>query len=308
MKKGLIFVGLLTCVFTQAQEVFKEKGKYGVRIEDSVAVEPRYDAVKIIDLETRDLIYAVQENEEWHLISSNKLLNQQRYTEFVEPDFAPGLIYGYRDGYLDLIDLQKEDFLLRAVKAEKLIDGSDYLGGESDFLMTQCEEGYGLIDQKAKKEIVKCEYPKLIINEAGEDGYYFIGSKDGKNFLFDRSGKITFTLSTEREVTAFYGVEGMENGYMVEAKDKKGTYYGFYNAADKSLIEPMFEKTEALNNTPEVVLVKDKKGWGLYFQGKEILEAKYEKPVKSDKEGYLVKVVEKGETFYLSPSGELVQL
>ena len=315
MKNILCIVSVTLVAFNLiGQEPFEDNGKWGVSEygdggkTDSIIVPAVYDEIKIIYDSPHGNVYLGKENKLWKVLSSNLSISQERYDEvFLDVDFDRFLQCS-RDGELDLIDLKNNEFLIRGIQAESLSDHYGLLTVfEERMLMVENDGHYGLIHIPSKILIVQPEYDYIKSNNLGIDKAPILLFKKDVNYVIDTTGKELFKISFDQRIEEIEPTSDCEKCYHLHIYSKKGGH-GFYDAKNDWLIPPVYNLVEELLEVPDVLLTLGKKGWGIFYQGKEVLKPKYERAEKSDKEGYVLKVYIKGETFYLSPSGELVQL
>ncbi|MEX1000629.1 MAG: WG repeat-containing protein [Crocinitomicaceae bacterium] len=314
MEKNRLVIGVVVLLLSysvSAQEPFKKEGKWGVSEygseEDSIIVPAEYDAVEIHYSSVGKNLYTGEKNGEWKVISKNRLLSQQSYEKIVLPDFEDRYAYCYRDEYIDIVDLKEQDFLVRGVQADAIVDGSYQLNTAENVLLIARGKNYGLIDTKEKKLILKAEYESVISNEPFTEELAFLVVKSGINYVLNRSGEVAFEIEVPQNLTKVETVLEIENCYTLYVAGKKGGH-GFYDSDNEWLIPPVYMSVEPMEFVSEVIVVKDKKGYGLYFEGKQLLDCKYDSISKSDKRGYLAVVKQKEEEFYLNPEGKLVTL
>ena len=289
-----------------AQLPYQKDKKWGISKngtgddKDSIIHRAQFDKIELLG---KDL-YIGQINDEWQFLTSNKLVNQQRYEEIRMPEFVMDkYAVGIRTGYIDVVDVQAQDFLVRSVKANALFDGS-HLVGDLNVLMTETDGVYGLINNNTKQEILKVKYTSILSNNSNSEDHPLLAYDGNKNYVMNLDGQVIFDIPTSYKITKFKPYPDVPDAYQVEAETKKSNGIGFYDSKNKWLILPEYSAVKTLDNTTDAVVVYGAKGYGLYFQGKQLLDCAYLSIEKSDKRGYVAKVVSKKGEFYLTPEGK----
>lgn len=288
-----------------AQVKFELDGKYGVSkngdAKDSVIFRADYDEIKSFKIDS-SLFFIGLRNDEWYPLTSNKLVNQQRYESIEVYPFANKYAVCLRDGYIDLIDLAKNDFLIRGVQATALVDNDVVLKGDVNLLLTQNEKLFGVVDIAQKKEILKAKYAIIKIPDVNKEHFSFITFNEGKNTCFDHTGKPVFEIPTAVEVIS---ISALTSPKSYQIQNAKGGL-GMYDAINKWFIPMDYSGIKLMeDDNSEIVIVSSKKGEGLYFKGELLAETIYEKIVKSDTRGYVAILTKKGTDYFLSPEGKI---
>ena len=314
MKKILVLVIILTTITTYGQEIFKDGKKYGVSKNggnpandknDSLIYRAEYDEIERVG-STDYVVFKAMRDDEWSFLTNNKLVNQQRYDEITVPEFDDRYALGKREGYIDVVDLNASEFLIRGVKADDLYNSSSDLDLNNAIMTTTGKDFYGVINTETKKEILKCEYTSIQYNNDDvKSKITILAFKDGVNYLFDMGGTVIFKFETGEIVTQVAPAT-VEGSYNLRAEGKKAENYGFYEEKNKWYVPPVYSAVEVVDNDPAVVIVSGAKGYGLYFQGKQILPCEYASVEKSDKQGYVALVWDKKSYFYLADDGRLI--
>jgi hypothetical protein len=309
MKRLLTLLILLTSITINAQLPYQKDKKWGLSKngtgdeKDSIIVRAAYDKIEYVG----EVIYAGLRNDEWQFLTSNKLVNQQSYEKVEVPHFTDGMIaVGTRAGYIDLVDVQQSEFIVRSVQADKIINTMDYFMQTENLLMTQKDDFFGLINKELKKETLKAKYTKITENQ-GDDvkAYPVLAFADGKNSVCSLEGKVLHEFQTNDPVIAFSKFSGIDNCFSLEVSGKKGSSFGMFDATNKWVIPPLYIECWSLDNTSDAIVVQGVKGVGLYFQGKMMLDCKYLEIIKSEKRGFICKVIGKKGEYYLTPEGKL---
>ncbi|UKN03250.1 hypothetical protein K6119_06945 [Paracrocinitomix mangrovi] len=315
----LIVTALLVLFSVQliAQQPYRDdKKRWGISRDgdggekDSIIVRAQYDEIKSLDEYEFAKVFCGMQNDEWALITTNKIVAQQKYSSIIVPDFMPDFAVAYRDGYIDLIKVDtvgNTEFIIRGVQADAVYDGADYLSGYSDFVMTIKGETYGLINWMEGKEVLKANYTGIQSNLNEEVGKIaFIGSKETAHTFHNNKGEKIFEINSENAVQDVKEI--VDGGFQLTSKGKKGTLHGFYYMPKKWFIPVEYDEFALIDNLPEAAIVKGKKGYGLYFEGKLILPCEYLAMEKGDKRGYIAIATDKKGRHYVTPEGKLVDL
>ena len=314
MKYLFVFIIGVSAICSTAQEPFEKEDKWGISrdgdggAEDSIIFRAEFDEIQMDYSLDYGYLYSGLKNDEWQLLTSNKLVNQQRYETVEVLPFADKYVLGYRDGYVDLISLETTDFIVRGVNADAIIDGGEDIGEEVSYVMTKKGKGmFGFIDPLQKKELVKAQYAHIQTNNFHEADYQILAHQDGKTDVYSNEGELRFMLSTEIRVVGVHLSDNIPGCFEIVGSNKGVEKLGFYDSKGKWLIQPIYEEVLSLDNTSDAIVVYDKKGYGLFFQGKQIVECLYDSVEKSDKRGFLAIVENKKGIFYVTPEGKLHQ-
>lgn len=314
MKYLVMLLCSLTTLIGVTQEPFEKDDKWGISRdgdggkEDSIIFRAEFDEIQMEYSVDYGYLYSGLKNDEWQLLTSNKLVNQQRYETVEVLPFADKYVLGYRDGYIDLISLAATDFVLRGVNANTIIDGGEDIDEGLSYIMTKKGKGmFGFVDPLQKKELVKAEYEHIQTNSFQEMDYIILAHQEGKTDVFSNEGELKFMLSTEIRVVGVHLSDSIAGCFEIVGSTKGVEKQGFYDSNGKWLIQPIYEEVFSLDNSSDALVVADKKGYGLFFQGKQIVECLYDSVEKSDKRGFLAIVESKKGTFYVTPEGKLHQ-
>ena len=305
----LTLLSLTTMAFSQ--EIFQDGKKYGISKfgenpaeskDDSLIFRADYDEIESVYI-GEGKVFAGLREDEWSFLTSNKLVNQQRY-ESINLDAWEGLYcVGYREGYIDIYDTEANDFLIRGVQADRL--ALELAPDIDNILLTQKgKDLFGLIYIEGKKEILKAEYTNIYGNY--DLSNTFIAFKEGTHYLYQTDGKLIFQIDSDLDITQIVKEVAVSEGYTLKARIKKSNYLGYYHPEKKWFIEPIYDEIKFVGDDPAVAVVYNGKNYGLYFMGKMILECEWTDIEKSDKQGTVVVVTnKKGERFYAFDDGQL---
>ena len=309
MKTILSLIFCTAIVTSFAQEIFKEGKKYGIskygevptkENGDSLIFRADYDKIESVS-GVNGMVYIGLRGEEWSFLSSNKIVFQQRYESIDLESYGDYYITGTRDGYIDVYDTEADAFLIRSVKADELYSEIDM--DVNNVVITRLgKEFYGVINSDTKKEVLKAEYTRLYANYQIDNTV--IAFKEGTTYLYQTTGEVIFQVNSELDINEITEHDA-ENCYELKSQGKKGTSVGFYAAEHKWFIEPIYTELKLIENDPAVAIVHDGKGYGLYFEGKQLLPCEYLDIQKGDKQGVLAIVTNKKGDFYLTPDGKL---
>ncbi|MCB9224257.1 MAG: WG repeat-containing protein [Crocinitomicaceae bacterium] len=292
-----------------AQQTYQKDKKWGISRDgtgndkDSIIFRAEFDKIEKVG----DVIFAGSKNDEWQFLTSNKLVNQQRYESVDVPFFVGGkYAIGSRTGYIDVVSVSDVDFIVRGVQAEKIVSTDNLFNGIEDQIMTQKGEFFGLINAKLKKETLKAKYNRIAQNNSADsDAFPVLAYLDGVNYVCALDGIVIHQFNTAEPVNNFNRSEEANDCFVLRVNGKKGEQVGFFDSKNKWVIPPVYKDCHTLDNTSDAVVVSDVKGEGLYFQGKLLLPCEYLEIVISDKRGYVAKVVNKKGTFYVTPEGKM---
>lgn len=307
----LICASISFCHF--AQKPFQHEKKWGLSKTgegpdaegDSIIFRADFDEIQSIPC-SNGKAFAGLKGEEWVLLTSNRLVHQQRYEKFVPYKRMNRFCYAMRDGYLDIIDLEANDYLIRNVQADALVEDHALKVDELIVIKKGKEELLGLININAKKVILKAEYASIIGNaENIQHAKSVIAFKANENLVYDYQGNLLFKLGTDQAVSKVADLKEIDRCYKIHAANKKGETVGFFDSQNKWFVPPIYKQIMFLENLPEIVIVQGDKGLGLYFQGKMILPCEYLEITKSDKQGLIAIVTTKKGDFYVADDGKL---
>ncbi|MBD3637855.1 MAG: WG repeat-containing protein [Crocinitomicaceae bacterium] len=303
-----------------AQAIFKEDKSYGVSKlgtwpddkEDSVMFRAEYEEIVALHTEgVTEFAFKALRNEEWMFLTPNRLINQQRYEEITIPGFVELYAVASREGYLDIIDLETSEFLIRGVKADALYNHNNDLDFDEILMTVVDKEFYGVINTESKKEILKAEYTSIKYNQEGISFYKyntFIAFKDAVNYLYNIKGELLHKFEHDQVITSVSDYEKVDKGLKITVVGKKEDLVGFYDIEHKWYIPPVYHDFYCMfEGDPAVIVVSDGKSYGLFFEGKQILPCEYLEINKSDKQGYLGIAVTKKGSFYVSNDGRLLK-
>lgn len=303
-----LLIGLLT-LSTYAQLPYQKDKKWGISRDgtgddkDSIIYRADYEKIELVG----DVIYAGFRNDEWQFLTKNKLVNQQRYEAVEVPFFVDGqFAVGSRTGYIDVISVNDADFVVRGVQAAEIVSSDNLFGNTQNVMLTQKEEMYGLVNIELKKEVLKAKYSRIAENLSLDiKEYPVLAYAEGTNYICALDGSIIFQFKSEEPIVAFEKSGDVADCFVIHVNGKKGTTYGFYDSKNKWVIPPIYDQCESMDNTSDAIIVRGAKGVGLYFQGKMMLDCIYMDIVKSEKRGYIAKVIDKKGEKYLNPEGKL---
>lgn len=304
-KVVLVCFGLFVGFIAQSQEKFEKDGKWGISKnggEDSVIFRAEFEEIIRIDLSEVSFFKGLK-NKEWYPLTSNKLVNQQRYEQIISYPFVDRYIFCSRDGYIDVIDMGLNDFLIRGVQANEIID-YDLADAPNNLIVTQKDKLIGAINVDTKKELFKAKYSSIKLTQTDIGDVPYLTYFEGKNSLYDTLGNLKFTISVEDEIMYFEQFDDIQKCYVII--NAKGLN-GYYEANKKWFIPMEYESLTAIDpGKSDIIVVKGKKGKGLYFEGKLMVEPIYTEILISDQRGYLAILIDKkGKEFYLSPEGKI---
>lgn len=306
MKKiGLVLLTIAFCLNGMSQKKFEKDGKWGLSKnggQDSVIFRADYEEIN--ELETKDgTFFTGFRNDEWYPLTTNKIVNQQRYESIEVYPFANQFAVCLRDGYIDLIDVANNDFLIRGVQATMLQESESVLNGDENLLLTENNKAFGVIDIAQKKEVLKAKYGVIRIPDLEKSHFSFFTFQDEKNTCFDAMGKALFQIPSTTEV--FKITQFTSNSKCYKLETEKGSF-GMYDATNKWFVPMIFTDLKMMEkDNAEIVITYSKKGEGVYFQGKVLAEAIYEHVEKSDTRGYVAILTKKGKQYFLSPEGKI---
>jgi len=296
---------VLLCSFSLAgftQEPFEKDGKWGLSkngdANDSIIFKASYDEVKVEVTADGYFAYGLKDKT-WYPMTKSKLLNQQGYEEIFAPLFNSEIVIAQRDGYIDIISILESDFLLRNVQATSVLDPVEF-GITSDYIMTENEKSFGLVSLKLKKEIIKAKYSSIWADQAASEGGWLFAATEGKTEVYDYEGIKKFDLESEELIVSMQAVENSPTLFLLMSDEGS---YGMFNSKAKWLVDPLYVDAIPFEGSDEVVIVTGKKGDGLFFNGKMLLEPAYITIDKSSERGYLAVAVNKKGEFLLDPEG-----
>jgi hypothetical protein len=287
-----------------AQEPFEKDGKWGLSkygdANDSIIFRASYDEVKVEVTADGYFAYGLKDKT-WYPMTKSKLLNQQGYEEIYAPLFNSDVMVAQRDGYIDIISIDESDFILRNVQATSVIDPVEF-GITSEYLMTKNEKSFGLVSLKLKKEIIKAKYSSIWADQGVSEGGWLFAATEGKTEVYDYEGNKKFDLESEELIVSMQANEESLSLFLIMSDEGS---YGMYNSKAKWLVDPLYIDAIPFEGSDEVVIITGKKGDGLYFNGKLLLEPAYITIDKSSERGYLAVAVGKKGEFLLDPEGGL---
>lgn len=307
MKLFLILFFCSTSTVLWVQEPFEKDGKWGLSkngdANDSVIFKAEFEKIEMLVISDGYLPIGLK-RKQWYPMTSNPMLNQQGYEEIYVTNFNYNIVIAARDGYIDVIDIEEKNFLLRNVKATGIVN--DELDDLSEnYIITLDEKKMGLISLENKKEILKAKYVSIVPDAENSESEWLFAAEEGKTSVFDKSGELIFELSSSEQIVSMIEDLNSPNLYRLMSIDGA---YGMYNSSAKWLVEPIYIDVVGFKGVSEVVVVSGKKGDGLFFNGKQLLEPKYITIDKSLERGFLANVIGKKGEFLLSPEGVLSQL
>jgi hypothetical protein len=287
-----------------AQEPFEKDGKWGLSkngdANDSIIFRADYDKIEKL-VSNQGAFYIGLKGEGWYPMTPNKLLNQQSYEEITIPLFDNSIAVAQRDGYIDIVELKEMNFLIRNVNATNVVD-IKLFQIPKDYILTQKEKSYGLISRETKKEILKVKYSSILPDAESPQNAWLFAREEGKTSVFDKKGALVFEIKSLEQIVSM--VQEVANPTLFITLSAEGAY-GMYNKANKWLVPAVYMNVLPFDGTDEIVVVKGKKGVGLFFNGKQLLEPVYITIDKKNERGYLAVVVNKKGRFLLSPEGSL---
>lgn len=313
MKIRLFITLAMITSISFGQEPFEKDGKWGISkngdANDSIIFRAEYDKIQSDYSLSSGYVYSGLKNGEWQLLTGNKLVNQQRYQSITVPSFSDSLAIGFREGYIDIVDMSSEEFLVRGVQADQIVENEDWIFGNEPYLLTKKGKSlYGLIYMTDKKEILKAEYEVVRLNEPDAFPVEILAFNALNNYTFDKTGKALHTFADPQIITSIEAKEGLADCFVLLSDQKKGQLMGFYDAANKWLVPVIYSEISTLDASADAIVVKSSKGYGLYFQGKLLLEPIYLEIAKSDKQGYLAIVTSKKGTWYVTAEGKFIPM
>jgi hypothetical protein len=286
-----------------AQVPFQKDKKWGISKnggQDSVIVRPDYDEIKTLNSGDLNLFIGLK-NDEWQTLTKNQLVNQQRYESITINSADERFAICAREGYIDILSVKNQDFLIRGVKATDIISNPNFTEPDTTVLTTILDGHYGLVDIATKKEILKAEFTHLRSFEM--ENLTFLGVKGSKNYIYNRSGVLQFELNFATPIVKFAEMHKSPLCYQLESAD---VGMGWYDVTNKWFVPPIYSKVEVLDKDfVDAVIVYAKKGTGLYFQGKLIAECIYDGVRISDKRGFVAIVSKKGKEYLVDSDGNI---
>jgi hypothetical protein len=296
-----------------AQEPYKDGKKWGLSKfgegpdseGDTVFFAAEFD--EIIDLSVDyGFAYAAAKNDEWIFLSRNKKVSQQRYESIVSFESGSQFSYGIRSGYIDVVDFSTQDFLIRSVKADGLLENQEL--DVSELILTYFgKDKLGVINTTTKKEILKADHISIIGNYQNLSiAGTFLAFKEGKNYLYDYEGNLLHTFESPKIITEVKDYDAIDDCFLLIAETKKTDLKGFYDTKNKWYVPPLYLEIMFLEDIRDMVIVLGDKGLGLYFHGTQILPCEFLEITKSDREGYVAIAITKNEEFYVANNGDLI--
>jgi len=284
-----------------AQEVFKsENGKYGISrygdANESILFPAEYK--KIISYPEN--FYVGIKDGLYYLLSSNEDLNNIGYNEIEEIALFEGVVFCYRNGLIDIIRIYDNHLIIKGVKGTKASNDIKDEFGENMYMVTiNSQEGLGLVNLELEKQILPTTYKELQIY----NDYLIVTTEEDMKGVYHLNGAIVFEPQPI-EFSSFETSGPDEKRFTLNGGKKYKS--GYYDSEKKYYIPPIYSDIECIDFNCSLVIVYTKKHTGLFFNGEQILECKYEDISGTGEPGYIAEAYHDDKLYFVKPSGELV--
>lgn len=206
------------------------------------------------------------------------------------------------DELYTIINSKGEDILTEYTNVSVLTTSEGILEFEKEVLKFEQDGKYGLINLDGKI-IAEAEYDEIksLKNKPGK----LLVKKDNKYGVLDSKGMVIIEIQYDSIVGDGFCTPNekyAKTGYIVKEKTDTGYYYGYINSKLKMILEPEYESLERILNykdTNNAYLIGMKNGKkGLYKNGKNVIENKYQSITYSESSNIIVAKTSKNYFFY----------